>query len=196
MRSTGQRPGSEVGSRNQELGLDIVFKYLVRYPSGGQVGSWICKSGVKGGDQNSGDASLEAVFTTVGPSVIKGMWRRGQRTGPWALPCSEIGKVRKTSQGYREGTTNMASRVEAGHWQMILQEALPCLLSFPLPQYCQYFLNLLREAVTPSKAGTLSELCPRIGVGCRKPVTLPSDLSCFLLEGWPPGPEVEGQGVR
>lgn len=75
---------------------------------------------------------------------------------------------------------------------MILQGALPCLFSFPLPQYCQYFLNLLIEAVTPSKAGMLSELCPRIGMGCRKPVTLPSD----LLERWPPGPEVEGQEVR
>lgn len=86
----------------------------------------------------------------------------------------------------------MASRVEAGHWQMILQGALPCLFSFPLPQYCQYFLNLLIEAVTPSKAGMLSELCPRIGMGCRKPVTLPSD----LLERWPPGPGVEGQEVQ
>ena len=79
---------------------------------------------------------------------------------------------------------------------MIMQGALPCLLSFPLLQYCQYFLNLLIEAVTPSKPGMLSELCPGMGMGCRKPVTLPSDLSCFLLERWPPGQEVEGQGVR
>ena len=73
-----------MGSRNQELGLDIVFKYLVRYPSGGLVGSWICKPGVKGGDQNSGDASLEAVFKTVGPSVIN-TENVEKRTEDWAL---------------------------------------------------------------------------------------------------------------
>lgn len=47
MTPTGQRPGFEVGSRNQELGLDIVFKYLVRHPSADQAGSRICNSGAK-----------------------------------------------------------------------------------------------------------------------------------------------------
>ena len=47
MKPMGQRPGFEVGSRNQELGLGIVFKYLVRHPSGDQVGCWICNSGAK-----------------------------------------------------------------------------------------------------------------------------------------------------
>lgn len=49
MKPMGQRPGFEVGSRNQELGLGIVFKYLVikYHPSGDQVGCWICNSGAK-----------------------------------------------------------------------------------------------------------------------------------------------------
>lgn len=46
MRSTGWRRGFKVGSGNQELGLDIIFKYFVRSSRGGQVSSSICKAGV------------------------------------------------------------------------------------------------------------------------------------------------------
>lgn len=44
-----------VESGSQELDLDIIFKYLVRHPSGGQVGNWRYRPG----DQSAGDVSLE-----------------------------------------------------------------------------------------------------------------------------------------
>lgn len=43
------------------------------------------------------------------------------------------------------------------------QERLSCLF-LPLTQYSQYFLNLLIEAITPSKV-SLSHTCPRTGMG-------------------------------
>lgn len=36
-----------MGSGNQELDWDIIFKYFVRHPSGDQVSSWLFKSGVE-----------------------------------------------------------------------------------------------------------------------------------------------------
>lgn len=45
-----QPPGFKVRSGNQKVGLDTIFKHLVRYPCGGwrsRINSWICKSRVQ-----------------------------------------------------------------------------------------------------------------------------------------------------
>lgn len=47
MRSRGEDQVLRWGSGNQELGLDIIFKYFVSSLSGGQVSSSVCKAGVQ-----------------------------------------------------------------------------------------------------------------------------------------------------
>lgn len=47
MRSRGEDQVLRWGSGNQELGLDIIFKYFVSSSSGGQVSSSVCKAGVQ-----------------------------------------------------------------------------------------------------------------------------------------------------
>ena len=77
------------------------------------------------------------------------------KTRPWALQCSETGKVRRNREG---------------------EVSRPSHLGFPLIQRCQ---NLWTEAVTPSEPGMLSEVCPRVELGCRELVILLSDSSCY-----------------